>query len=45
VAALREEMFWFGLLKIPASDFIAGNLRRDGQDRNPAAVTVIEPID
>jgi hypothetical protein len=30
MAALREEMFWFGLLKISAPDFIAWNLRRDG---------------
>jgi hypothetical protein len=29
MAALREEMFRLGLLKISASDFIAWNLRRD----------------
>jgi len=45
MAALREEMLWLGLLKISASDFIAWNLRRDGQDGNTAAVTVVEPVD
>src|SRR3989442_1234849 len=45
VAALREEVFRAGLLKISAADFIAWNLRRDGQDRNTATVTVVEPVD
>src|ERR1700719_3075915 len=45
MAALREEMFWLGLLKISAPDFIAWNLRCDGQHRNTAAVTVVEPVD
>ena len=45
MAALSEEMLWFGLLKISAPDFIAWNLRRDGQDGNTAAVTVVEPVD
>src|SRR6202049_3031619 len=45
VAALREKMFWVGLLKISAPDFIAWNLRRNGEDRNTAAMAVIEPID
>src|SRR5467141_260528 len=45
VAALREKMFWVGLLKISAPDFIAWNLRRDSQDGNATAVTVVEPVD
>src|ERR1700688_919535 len=45
VAALREKMFWVGLLKISAPDFIAWNLRRNGENRNTAAMAVVEPID
>ena len=45
VAALREEMFRMGFLEVPASYFIAGDLRRDGEDGNPAALTVVETID
>ncbi len=45
MAALREEMFGMRLLKITAADFIAGNLRGNGQDRNAAAVAVVEPVD
>src|SRR5258708_38588653 len=44
-AALREEMFWVGLLKIAAADFIAGNLGCNGQDSHTPAVTVVESID
>src|ERR1700688_187565 len=45
VAALREKMFWVGLLKISAPDFIAWNLRRNSENRNTAAMAVVEPID
>src|ERR1700692_3297350 len=45
VAALREKMFWVGLLKISAPDFIAWNLRRNGENRNTAAMAVVQPID
>jgi hypothetical protein len=45
VAALREKMFWVGLLKISAPDFITWNLRRNGENRNAAAMAVVEPID
>jgi hypothetical protein len=45
MAALCEDMFRVGLLKISAADFIAGNLRGDGEDGNTATVTVIEPVD
>src|SRR5580704_8657828 len=38
-------MFRVGLLKISAPDFIAGNLRCDSKHRNPAAVTIVEPVD
>ena len=34
-----------GFLKIAAADFRAGNLRGDGEDRDPAAVTVVEAVD
>jgi hypothetical protein len=44
VAALREEMFRVGLLEVSAANFIARDLRRDGEDRNPAAVTVVESV-
>ena len=45
VAALGEEMLRLGLLEISAADLVAGNLRGDGEDRNTAAVTVVEPVD
>src|SRR6202035_3296568 len=45
VAALREKMFCMGLLKISAPDFIAWNLRRNSENRNTAAMAVVEPID
>src|SRR6202011_1001785 len=45
MAALREEMFGFGLLKISAANFIAGNLRGDSQYGNATAVTVVQPVD
>jgi hypothetical protein len=44
MAALREEMFRTGFLKISAADFVTWNLSRDGKDRNPAAITVVEAI-
>jgi hypothetical protein len=45
MAALREEMFGMGLLKISAADFMTWNLGGDSKNRNPAAVTVIEAVD
>src|ERR1700689_1691637 len=45
VAALREKMFRVGLLEVSAADFVAGDLRRDGEDGNAAAVTVVESVD
>src|SRR5258708_2955209 len=45
MAALRKEMFRVGLLKVPASNLLAWNLCRHGEDRNAAAVTVVEPVD
>jgi hypothetical protein len=38
-------MFGTSLLKIRAAYFPAGNLRRDGQDRNTAAMGIIKSID
>src|SRR2546430_432890 len=45
MAALREELFGVGFLKIAAADFRAGNLRRDGEDGHTTAVTVVEAVD
>src|SRR5262245_15615664 len=45
MAALCEEMLWTGFLKVAAADFMAGDLRRDGEDGHPAAVTVVEAVD
>src|SRR5215471_3261424 len=45
MAALCEEMFRLGFLKISAADFAAGNLRCDGEDGDTAAVRVIQPVD
>jgi hypothetical protein len=32
-------------LKVIAADLIAGDMRSDGQDRNPASVTIVQTID
>ena len=45
MAALREEMLRMSFLKVSAADFVARNLRGNGQDRNAAPMTVIEAID
>jgi hypothetical protein len=45
MAALREEMFRVGFLKIAAANFVAGNLRRNGENRNTVALAVVETID
>jgi hypothetical protein len=45
MAALRKEMFRVGFLKVSASNLLAWNLRRDGEDGNTAFVTVVEPVD
>ena len=34
-----------GFLKISAADFVAGNLRGDGENRDTAAVAVVETVD
>src|SRR5882672_716632 len=44
MAALREEMFGISLLKISTANFLARNLCGDGEDRNAAALTVIEAV-
>src|SRR4029077_15168240 len=44
MAALREEMFGIGLLKISAANFPAGNLGGNGEDGNAVALTVVEAI-
>ena len=45
MAALRKEMLRVGLLKVCAADFVAWNLRGDGEHRNTAAVAVVESVD
>ena len=45
VAALRKKMFGTSFLKVSAPDFVARNLRSDGEHRDPAAVAVIETVD
>jgi len=45
VAALREEVLRAGLLEVSAADLVAGDLRGDGEDGHPAAVTVVEAVD
>src|SRR5436189_4689768 len=45
VAALREEMFGVGFLKVSAADLTAGNLRGDGEDGDAAAMGVVEAVD
>src|ERR1700740_2511099 len=44
MAALCKEMFRTGFLKISAAYFMTWNLSRDGQDRNPVAMTVVETV-
>ena len=45
MAALREEMFRVGFLKIAAANFVAGNLRRNREDGDTVALAVVETID
>jgi hypothetical protein len=44
MAALREQMFGIGLLKISTANFPARNLGGNGEDGNAAALTVVEAI-
>src|SRR5205807_7478181 len=45
MAALGEQMFRVGFLKISAAYFTAWNLRRYRQHWNTAPVAIVEPID
>src|SRR5437879_7068295 len=45
MATLGEEMLRVGFLKVAAADFMAGDLRGDGEDRDTTAVTVVEAVD
>src|SRR5207237_8548319 len=45
VPALPEEMFRLCLLNISAADFRTWDLRGNGQNRNTAAVTIVESVD
>jgi hypothetical protein len=44
MAALREQMFRPRFLKISTSNLIAWYLRRDGEDRHAAALTIVEAV-
>src|SRR5580698_771366 len=45
MAAPCEDLYRIRLLKISAPDFRARNLRRDGQDRDAAALAIVKAID
>jgi len=45
VTALREEVFRAGFLKIAAANFAAGDLSRDREHWNAAAMAIIKTID
>ena len=45
MTALRKQMFRVRLLKISAADFVAGNLRRNGQHGDSPTMTIIEAVD
>jgi hypothetical protein len=45
MAALREELFRMGLLKISTPDFSARNLRRNGQNGDAATLAIVKAID
>src|SRR5437016_12524300 len=45
MTALRKQMFRVCLLKISAADCVAGNLRRNGEHGNSAAMAIVEAVD
>ena len=45
IAALRKDLLRMSFLKVSTSDLAAGDLCRDRQDGNPAAVAIIEAVD
>ena len=45
VRAGEENLFWASLLKVVGSNFSAGNLRGDGENRNTTPVTVVQTVD
>ena len=45
VTALREQMLRVRLLKVAAADFVARNLRGDGEHGDTTTMTVVEPVD
>jgi hypothetical protein len=44
MAALREQMFRIGFLKISAAYFAARDLRGDGEHWNTAPVAIVKPV-
>src|SRR5580704_2110269 len=45
MAAPGEDLFRISLLKVSTPDFSARNLRRDGQNGDAAALTIVKAID
>jgi len=45
MAALAKKRIGVGFLEVAAADFAAGNLRGNGQNRNAAAVGIVESVD
>ncbi len=45
VAAVAEKLVGMRLLKIIASDFAAGDVRRNGENRHAVAMAIVESID
>jgi len=45
VTAIAKKLVATGFLKVVAADLLAGNLRRNGQHRDAAAVAIVEPVD
>ena len=45
MAALGEQVFRVGLLKVAAADLMGGDLRGNGENRYAVTVAVVEPVD
>jgi hypothetical protein len=45
MAALSEDVFRMSLLEVSTTDFNARNLRRDGENRDAAALAIVKAID
>src|SRR5271165_2011380 len=45
MAAIAKKLVGMGFLKVVAADFLAWNLRRNGQNWHATALAVVEPVD